>query len=64
MGTRLCAHQRFFLVRLRQGIEQVVELVHQAAQVRALDDDLAVLPGIVSGGISAVYWLYGPMVGT
>jgi hypothetical protein len=51
------------LVRIRRHGEQVVKLVHQAAQVRALDDDLATLPGIVSAGISAVYWLYGPMAG-
>jgi hypothetical protein len=36
---------RLFVRPFRRNCEQVVELVHQAAQVRALDHDLAVLPG-------------------
>jgi hypothetical protein len=54
---------RLSLVWVRRGCEQVVEPVHQAAQVRTLDDDLAVLPADTSGGISAVNWLYSPAAG-
>src|ERR1039458_5144007 len=37
--------RRLFLVRVGRRAEQVAELVHQAAQVRALGHDLAVLTG-------------------
>src|ERR1035441_4327211 len=37
--------RRLFLVRVGRRAEQVVELVHQAAQVRALGHDLAALTG-------------------